>query len=666
MSFGSLGSLVVSLTANTAQFHDAMGKAAHESAKAWERMQRDAEKHGKLIAGAALAAAASLAAIVKSAANSADELGKLSQKIGVSVEELSALKYAGSLADVSLEQLRTGLVQLSKHMVENGQAGQDVHGRLMELADQFKGMADGAEKTALAVKLFGRSGADMIPLLNQGRDGLAAAADEARRFGLIISAEAARQAEAFNDNLTRLTSAAEGLKIQLAGPLIKSLGDLAEQMLEGTRIAGGFGQALLTLGTINPFRSVGGNLRVLREELEELERQRAKRSGIAGFDSSLYDQRIAEIKKQIEFLQVMQRQAIAPVDDSMLDARDLALRNQKRAAQEAAAAVAAASMSSAEALRKEWKEREFIAKQWEEQQEEEIRIAGEVAHWTSFYRDQQLQKDREVAEQRTAAMIEFYEAEQERAIEQGAILAQGQSHSMQLVAFAESLKTQEQLESDAHAARMERLAEFSAEELEAFGGMAALREHMEAAHQNRLIEIERNKHAAKRQMEIGTLSLAGQLLQQFAGKSKAAALAVIAISKGLAIAQTIQSTAAAVMRAYADLGPIAGSAAAAWIKTLGGVQVGLIAATGLAEAHQATSGGGGGGGPPTFGAPATPVFSADPVTAQPAVRERPIQEVRIVIETTGPLERRVAEQIADGLSELHSDGYPMIFAVDAR
>lgn len=114
-----------------------------------------------------------------------------------------------------------------------------------------------------------------------------------------------------------------------------------------------------------------------------------------------------------------------------------------------------------------------------------------------------------------------------------------------------------------------------------------------------VIASEQAIHAARAQ----TANLAVGLLQAVAGRSKAAAVAAIVLGKGLAIAQTIQSTSAAVMRAYAELGPIAGSAAAAKIALLGKVQVGLIAATGLGQIASLGSGGA------SIGTPANPVFT---------------------------------------------------------
>ena len=93
-----------------------------------------------------------------------------------------------------------------------------------------------------------------------------------------------------------------------------------------------------------------------------------------------------------------------------------------------------------------------------------------------------------------------------------------------------------------------------------------------------------------------TWSALGGFLQQFAGKSKAAAVAAIAIQKGLSIAQIIANTAAAQMRALAELGPIAGPPVAAKMGMYGKLQAGLVAATGLSQAMGGGGGGGSGGG----------------------------------------------------------------------
>lgn len=185
---------------------------------------------------------------VKGAINAADEMGKMSQKVGVSVEQLSALGYAGSLADVSLEQLGLGLKQLSKNMFAATLGGQEQKAAFSALlgenwkvilatkgtsdvfsllANRFAGMADGSNKTALAMKLFGRSGADLIPLLNAGADGLREMKEEGVGLGVVLSTEMAKKAEEFNDNLTRVKQTTQGVAFDLANGLLPTVNDLA-------------------------------------------------------------------------------------------------------------------------------------------------------------------------------------------------------------------------------------------------------------------------------------------------------------------------------------------------------------------------------------------------------------------------------------------------------
>lgn len=117
-----------------------------------------------------------------------------------------------------------------------------------------------------------------------------------------------------------------------------------------------------------------------------------------------------------------------------------------------------------------------------------------------------------------------------------------------------------------------------------------------------LNESHANAMAAIKEKEVGMITRAqrgmfgelGNLFSMFAGKSKAAAIASIAINKALSIASIIQNTAAAQVRALAELGPILGPPAAAKIGAFGKIQAAIVAASGFAQAGAAMSGGGGG------------------------------------------------------------------------
>lgn len=191
---------------------------------------------------------------VKQAFLLGDEINKMSQKVGMSTEELSKLRYAAELSDVPVETLSKSVGKLSRTLVEattnsTGPAArafaemgikiQDATGAIRpsadimaDLAEKFAGYRDGAEKTALAISIFGRAGAELIPLLNMGRDGLSQASDEAERYGLVISKKTAVAAENFNDNLTRLGKMSEGVAITVASRLLPSFENLSSVMVK--------------------------------------------------------------------------------------------------------------------------------------------------------------------------------------------------------------------------------------------------------------------------------------------------------------------------------------------------------------------------------------------------------------------------------------------------
>ena len=202
--------------------------------------------------------------------DAADNMSKLSQKTGIAVESLTALKYAGDLSDVSMEDLATGLRKLAVNMADAASGSKEqqgvfralgieyktASGRLRsteevlgDVADKFASFPDGPEKAAYAVKLFGRSGEQMIPMLNAGRRGLAEMREEAQKFGVVFGADLAKKAEEFNDNLSRLSTIGDGVKMTLLEKIIGPLSATAKEFVEAAKSVGIFKGALVTLGS---------------------------------------------------------------------------------------------------------------------------------------------------------------------------------------------------------------------------------------------------------------------------------------------------------------------------------------------------------------------------------------------------------------------------------
>jgi hypothetical protein len=229
-------------------------KAAFASAKGnLEGLSSAASKVNALLAG--LGAALSVAGLIaagKHALETADNLAKLAQKTGVSVESLSLLKPIAEQAGTTLDGLANGIKKLSVAMVAAaggsneqvevfsrlGVSVKNVAGQLrpteavlLDLADAFAAMPDGAEKSALAVKLFGKSGVELIPFLNQGRAGIEQLKQQFKALGLEISGDTARAAEKFNDTLDTVKQALSAIAMKVSAAALPALQKLADALV---------------------------------------------------------------------------------------------------------------------------------------------------------------------------------------------------------------------------------------------------------------------------------------------------------------------------------------------------------------------------------------------------------------------------------------------------
>ena len=193
----------------------------------------------------ALGAALAVGAFVRGAQDAlqmADAVGKLSTRTGIAANTLFAYRNAAELADVSNEQLTTGLLMLSKNMLEAAKGTETYaaayralgvsvvtpSGQLRsanevfeDIADRFKDLPDGATKAAVAMRLFGRSGAQLIPLLNGGSDALT-------NLGFGLSKEFTEKAQLFNDTMAGIGRRFTEIQLQILDyflPTFQMIGD---------------------------------------------------------------------------------------------------------------------------------------------------------------------------------------------------------------------------------------------------------------------------------------------------------------------------------------------------------------------------------------------------------------------------------------------------------
>ncbi len=324
MASRSLGVLTVDLIAKVGGFTRGMTQAEREADKRAAAIERRLKKMGdgigKGLRAAAAVAVAALGAIgvgVKQAIDAADDLSKLSQRTGVSVEALSRLEVAASQSDTSLESLQKGIVNLGRAQLEArkgteeqvalfkalGIGIQELESMspdvlLKRIADAFQATADSPEKAAVAMKLFGRAGAELIPLLNGGSQELERFERLSDELGNTISTETAQAAADFNDQLDLVKIGLGGVWRTAAQDLLPTLNELAADFND-PRFRQGFsnlvtGAVEATIAVAGLISEIGNVAKFVGEELA------ARTVGPLPDDIVRLEQKADELRKRIE------------------------------------------------------------------------------------------------------------------------------------------------------------------------------------------------------------------------------------------------------------------------------------------------------------------------------------------------------------------------------
>ena len=216
------------------------GKAAGTkiSASLGTSLLSGVRKHAKAIGGilAGVGVAKFASSCVDSFTSLASSTKGLQRVIGGTAEQVSGLMGAMKLSGMDVDKANTSLTIFSKKLeAVQGDAGKtaemsktlgtsifDATGHirpmselLPEVADKFAGMQDGAEKTALACQLFGKSGTAMLPFLNKGSAGVAELTAKAKELGIVIDDAAMSKFSAYRSAIREWDTALQGAKVTL-------------------------------------------------------------------------------------------------------------------------------------------------------------------------------------------------------------------------------------------------------------------------------------------------------------------------------------------------------------------------------------------------------------------------------------------------------------------
>jgi hypothetical protein len=250
----SAGSLIFELAADVSRLRTDMQAAQREVKSSLASIAKSSAATAVMVgAQFAMSFARGFASSIQAAIDQGDAFGKLAQRIGTTTEAFSGLAYAGQFASVSADDLTNAFKGLNKAFIdaENPAStaaiafqalglnfrdlkAEDPATAFTQIAQKISGFADGAEKAAVATAIFGKAGQQLIPMLNQGADGLEAARKEAEALGLIISDETAAAMGDLNDDMQRLKNIGTGVAAQFAQALIPAFEVLVEIAKQAT------------------------------------------------------------------------------------------------------------------------------------------------------------------------------------------------------------------------------------------------------------------------------------------------------------------------------------------------------------------------------------------------------------------------------------------------
>ncbi|WP_345969644.1 hypothetical protein WCX72_09985 [Sulfurimonas sp. HSL1-6] len=241
----TIGTVLIDVAADVSNLVSGMDKA--------DRISQDRSK--KIVGyvkgiGAALGGIATIhvfESIISGSIDSADAIEELSEKLGMTANELSRLEYSGSMTGVSMGTLnaamsamirrtenfkRDGTGAAAKAMDDLGISAEyarehftDTNTTFLLLLDRLSHVEDQTKRTAIAQDLFSKSASGVVLMANMGADGLKKLGDEGERLGAVISDEYAKDAAEFNESLDRMGKHIDGIANSIGAKLLPSMAD---------------------------------------------------------------------------------------------------------------------------------------------------------------------------------------------------------------------------------------------------------------------------------------------------------------------------------------------------------------------------------------------------------------------------------------------------------
>ena len=245
-----LAKLVVSLEAQTAKYQRGLDKA-NNRLKRFETRQKKSLKaitRGFQALGAAVVAVR-FQKTINDSIDFADRIGKLNDRLGISVEALSELSFAASQSGVEFNQLALGLQRLSRRVGEAAQGTGEAKAALKELrldasklaqlpletqfeiiGQRLSEVAGDSDRLRLAFKLFDAEGTAVLQAFKDGAAGIQAYRDEARKLGRSLSEDQVDAAVKAKDALDRLDTSFSSFTDRLVLNVVPAITSFSEAL----------------------------------------------------------------------------------------------------------------------------------------------------------------------------------------------------------------------------------------------------------------------------------------------------------------------------------------------------------------------------------------------------------------------------------------------------
>ena len=483
---------------------------------------------GFLLAGKALVAAgAAMGAVATRAASVGDKFDKMSQRVATSTKNLSQLEFAVKQSGGNIEQLEGGLRVLNRNMSETAKGtgaakdffkalGIEVKGAdgnlrsnidvMKEVADTISNMTDRTQAAALASRILGEEyGARLVPLLNNGSEGIEDLMKQADDLGVTITKDAALIGAGFTDALGEATTATSGLfqtigikLIPIIEPLVDAFTVAISKTTKWLNNNKELGQTL---------KDIGGFVGFLVNPLADFQKSLSK----------MGDKKIADNLESIE-------QKMSAINETRK--RGGRFANEQDAAEYELLQKKLALLKDEQETRKEAAE---TAKKQAAITKKIIALQNKLIS-TGKEKTETDKKEEKTEDDKLQAFLKAAEKRQKKREEDAAFFLEMEEHKEQI---------EEEREAKEEEARLEKEA--------------------------------KEKALADRQVDFQLNALGGisNAIAAFGGENSKA-------YKAFASMQVVVSTAAAIMKGFADLGPIWGAVNAATMTAMGAAQIAKI------------------------------------------------------------------------------------------